>query len=145
MKKFALASMTALAFFTTACGPSNPIAGMIAADPVVVTEVVTETTTSSEIESQAPAPAAPEPVVTPVAVPTATYDYSAYANTNNTSGPFAQSVLSSWLAAGRPVGTLFTAYSPVTGQNYSMTCHAWSIDEWGCYGGDNAGVTITRN
>lgn len=63
----------------------------------------------------------------------------------NTSCPFALNVSSAWNSAdnaGVPSGTAdVTAYSPVTGQNYIMSC-SWADYEATCTGGNNASVTI---
>lgn len=170
---FALAAVTALSLGATACSTAPAVAGFTSAPPApqhVVTQTLTTTASAepaadsagqdagekpavapadvSTVTVQAPAAApaaalAPAPAPAPVPGPSASASYSAYANTGSTSAPFAQSVLDAWLSAGKPEGRPFFAYSPVTGQNYRMTCSRWNSVEWGCYGGKNAGVTIT--
>jgi len=63
-----------------------------------------------------------------------------------TSCAFADNVHDAWFSQqGNPV----IAYSPVTGQSYSMTCvpsHSTvsgiHVDGWTCYGGNNAQVVL---
>lgn len=65
-----------------------------------------------------------------------------------TSCPFADNVRRAWFSQpGNPV----VAYSPVTGQFYSMACNpstetvgGMTVNGWTCYGGNDAVAVIWR-
>jgi hypothetical protein len=56
-----------------------------------------------------------------------------------TSCPFAINVANTMMNGA---GTSFTAYSPVTGESYLMTCRIEAHGSTTCRGGDDAGVQI---
>jgi len=135
------------------------------------TTTVKEIPAASAPVTHASAPAKPAPAVTktvappaaaapaPVAVP-AHYYVQAPATFSNcggdaasggisvnsvTSCPFAENVESAWDSSGDSGSGTVTAYSPVTGQTYTMYCTPSDTGYEVCTGGNNAYVEFTAS
>jgi hypothetical protein len=100
---------------------------------------------SEPAEPAAPAPAASAPAAAGAAGPAAGLSYcgspadqGGISVNADTSCPFAENVESAWESSGG-AGSV-TAYSPVTGQAYTMSCTASGTGYEVCTGGDNAWV-----
>lgn len=129
-----------------ACGAAgSPAAAPTARVTQTVTAVPTPTVTKTVVG--VPTPTVTKTVGTPVHVAPAapvltacglgTYNEEVYAGPD-TSCPFALNVEELWSSA--PSNT-FSAYSPVTGLSYTMTCNG--ADTTDCTGGNNAFVRFT--
>ena len=113
----------ALAGGLAACGSvaapaaaPRPAATVTAAPIPTVTRTMTPAPTPTVTKTVV---VAPGPVYVPApAAPSLTYVGNGIYAGANTSSPFAQSVVSTWLVNGSP--SVFDAYSTVTGQSYTM-------------------------
>jgi len=154
----------ALGLSLTACGSTTTVKEVSAA-ATSATKTVTAQPTEPTATTPAPAASAaakPAPAATPVYIPSPVYiPVPAYTQTEpntsycgspayaggvsvnaDTSCPFAENVESAWEASGD--GSV-TAYSPVTGLDYTMYCSDTGTGYVLCTGGNNASVEFPGN
>lgn len=150
MKFIKLAAVPAIALAAglglTACGSptSAPaVTHTVTAAPAAVTPTATPAPTTPAPTTPAPAPATtvyvPAQAPAPAAPALTDCGGGVYAGAD-TSCPFALNVEANYTGAGADY-----AYSPVTGQSYTMNCDggAGARDTVTCTGGDNALVEFT--
>lgn len=148
MKFIKLAAVPAIALAAglglTACGSPTSAPAVIhtvTAAPAAVTPTATPTTPAPTTPAPAPATTVYVPAQAPAPAAPALTDCGGgvYAGAD-TSCPFALNVEANYTGAGADY-----AYSPVTGQSYTMNCDggAGARDTVTCTGGDNALVEFT--